>query len=142
MTEHHETDIKQESMAENDAEMDHFLELEKERLGLHVSITEPPLEMLGKLGTGGSGEVCLAVDSILGRSVAVKFLHKELRARSDQLERMIREAQAAAQLEHPNIVPIYSIGLSPTYGVYFTMKRLRGDSLRHLKDTSDHPDTL
>ena len=119
-------------MAENDAEMDHFLELEKERLGLHVSITEPPLEVLGKLGTGGSGEVCLAVDSILGRSVAVKFLHKELRARSDQLERMIREAQAAAQLEHPNIVPIYSIGLSPTYGVYFTMKRLRGDSLRHI----------
>ena len=132
MTEHRVTDGNQVSVDENALAMDRFLELEKERLGLHVSITEPPLEVLGKLGTGGSGEVCLAVDSILGRSVAVKFLHKGLRNRSDQLERMIREAQAAAQLEHPNIVPIYSIGLSPSYGVYFTMKRLRGDSLRHI----------
>ncbi|MBR4221557.1 MAG: SUMF1/EgtB/PvdO family nonheme iron enzyme [Victivallales bacterium] len=115
-----------------EAELRRFLELEKERLGLQIPVTDPPLEQVGKLGQGGIGEVSLAVDGILGRSVAVKTLHKDLRARSDQLERVVREAQTAAQLEHPNIVPIYSLGLSPKLGVFFTMKRLRGDSLRHV----------
>ena len=71
-------------------------------------------------------------DEILGRTVAVKTLHDELKEHPKLVERMIREAQAAAQLEHPNIVPIYALGVSPTKGVYFTMKRLRGDSLRHI----------
>ena len=55
-----------------------------------------------------------------------------MEALNREIERLVREAKAAAQLEHPNIVPIHSIGVSPSRGVYFTMKRLRGDSLRHI----------
>ena len=131
MTEHNEPEPDAPLDHEVDEEeLRHFLELEKERLGLQIPLMDPPLEMVGNLGHGGSGDVSLAVDGILGRSVAVKTLHKELRDRSDQLERVVREAQIAAQLEHPNIVPIYSLGLSAKLGVFFTMKRLRGDSLR------------
>ena len=131
MTEHNEPepDAPHDSEA-NETELRRFLEIEKERLGLHIDVSDPPLEMIGNLGHGGSGDVNLAVDGILGRSVAVKTLHKELRTRSDQLERVVREAQTAAQLEHPNIVPIYSLGLSSKLGVFFTMKRLRGDFFR------------
>ena len=113
-------------------DLTHFLEVERERLGLPIAIRDPSLEVIGELGMGGNGEVSLAVDGVLGRNVAVKTLHEDLRMRSDLLERVIREAQTAAQLEHPNIVPIYSLGFSPKHGVYFTMKRLRGDSLRHI----------
>ncbi len=133
MTEYNEPEPDAPHNPEMDeAELRRFLEYEKERLGLQIPVADPPLEMIGNLGHGGSGDVSLAVDGILGRSVAVKTLHKELRARSDQLERVVREAQIAAQLEHPNIVPIYSLGLSSKLGVFFTMKRLRGDSLRHI----------
>ena len=133
MTEHNapEPDAPHDPELE-EAELRRFLEFEKERLGLQIPVTDPSLELIGNLGHGGIGDVNLAMDGILGRSVAVKTLHKNLRDRSDQLERMIREAQTAAQLEHPNIVPIYSLGLSSKLGVYFTMKRLRGDSLRHV----------
>ncbi|MBQ7649791.1 MAG: serine/threonine protein kinase, partial [Victivallales bacterium] len=111
---------------------DSFYASEMKRLGLDIEIAEPHLNAIDKLGQGGSGEVTESYDEILGRTVAVKTLHDDLKEHPKLVERMIREAQAAAQLEHPNIVPIYALGVSPTKGVYFTMKRLRGDSLRHI----------
>ncbi len=119
-----------EHLAKQEAES--FYSSEIKRLGLNMEIAEPHLTAIDKLGQGGSGEVTESYDEILGRTVAVKTLHDELKEHPKLVERMIREAQAAAQLEHPNIVPIYALGVSPTKGVYFTMKRLRGDSLRHI----------
>ncbi|MBR6372734.1 MAG: SUMF1/EgtB/PvdO family nonheme iron enzyme [Victivallales bacterium] len=125
-------------MPENDnieqsrEELEAFYRIEAERLGLPNNFIEPELEKIGFLGAGSSGNVDLVTDKVLGRAVALKTLQSRLRMRSDYVERMVREAQAAAQLEHPNIVPIYSLGISPKLGVYFTMKRLRGDSLRHI----------
>ncbi len=117
---------------QDNPEAESFYTSEMHRLGLNVEIAEPHLTVIDKLGSGGSGEVTESYDEILGRSVAVKTLHDDLKEQPKLVERMIREAQAAAQLEHPNIVPIYALGVSPTKGVYFTMKRLRGDSLRHI----------
>ena len=119
-----------EHLAKQEAES--FYSSEIKRLGLNMEIAEPHLTAIDKLGQGGSGEVTESYDEILGRTVAVKTLHDELKEHPKLVERMIREAQAAAQLEHPNIVPIYALGVSPTKGVYFTMQRLRGDSLRHI----------
>ena len=58
---------------------------------------------------GGMGEVWRAYDATLGRSVAVKLLHEGVTDRGDR-ERFVREARAAAQLSHPNIVSIFDVG--------------------------------
>ena len=63
----------------------------------------------GKLGQGGMGEVYLARDTKLDRSVALKFLPQALWNEAEAQQRLIREAQAASKLDHPNIVTIYGI---------------------------------
>jgi WD40 repeat protein len=62
------------------------------------------------LGSGASGTVYLAYDSVLERDVALKVPNPGLVAGSKAAERFLREAKAAAQLHHPNIVPIFDAG--------------------------------
>jgi len=61
------------------------------------------------IARGGMGLVYRAYDTRLRRWVAVKVMHGDLSARPDFVERFFREAQAAAMLEHPNIVTIYDV---------------------------------
>ncbi len=82
----------------------------------------------GLIGAGGMGEVRAAHDRATGRTVAVKTV------RADQLgavalRRFAREARIQAQLEHPSIVPVYDVGVDASGSLYFTMKRIRGESL-------------
>jgi len=88
-------------------------------------------ELRTKLGAGGMGEVYLAHDEALDRSVALKILPADLAAKKDRMERFVREAKAAAALNHPNIAHIYEIGESA--GVNFiAMEFVDGDTLRQL----------
>ncbi len=88
-------------------------------------------KVLSKLGSGGMADVFLAEDEQLGRKVALKLLHERFAADPDFVERFRREAQAAAGLQHPNVVSVYDRG---AYGdtFYIAMEYLPGRSLKQL----------
>ncbi|MFN2555909.1 MAG: protein kinase [Nitriliruptorales bacterium] len=81
------------------------------------------------IATGGVAIVWRAHDIVLDRSVAVKLLHPHLTGDTTTVERFRREAQAAAQLAHPNAVAIYDTGLEDDL-VYLVMEYVDGPSLR------------
>jgi serine/threonine protein kinase len=85
-------------------------------------------EIIEELGRGGMALVYRARDRQLEREVAIKVLPFSLAFDAEFVERFQREARTAAQLEHPNIIPIYRVGRSGRV-IYFVMKYLRGGSL-------------
>lgn len=85
-------------------------------------------ELDQELGRGGMGIVYRATDRRLKRVVAIKLLPPELGFRGDIRSRFLREAQTAAQLNHPNIVPIYSVDEREGL-VYFVMACVDGPTL-------------
>ena len=83
------------------------------------------------IGAGGMGEVYRAADTKLGREVALKVLPAEMAADPERLARFQREAKSLAQLDHSNIVTIYSVEESE--GIHFlTMQLIEGQSLDRL----------
>jgi len=74
------------------------------------------------------GEVYLAEDTQLGRSVAVKFLPPELMADEQANKRLIQEARAAATLDHPNICAVYEVGEAEGRS-FIVMQYLEGKTL-------------
>ena len=85
-------------------------------------------ELDSEIGRGGMGIVYRAKDRRLKRTVAIKLLPPELAFRSDIKTRFLREAETAAQLSHPNIVPIYTV--DETEGlVFFVMAYVDGENL-------------
>ena len=83
----------------------------------------------GEIGRGGMGVVYNARDERLKRRVAVKVLPPELAFREEIRLRFLREAETAARLSHPHIVPIHSVGEGPDGLVYFVMAYVDGESL-------------
>jgi serine/threonine protein kinase len=87
--------------------------------------------IVGKIGVGGMGEVYLARDPALDRTVALKFLSAQCLADGDSKKRFLREARAAAQLNHPNIITIHEV--SEYQGrPYIAMEHVQGHCLGEL----------
>jgi len=88
-------------------------------------------EAISRLGSGGMADVFLAEDHQLGRKVALKLLHRRFAEDPGFVERFRREAQAAAGLQHPNVVSVYDRGeFDGTY--YIAMEYLPGRTLKQL----------
>ncbi len=88
-------------------------------------------KIIEKIGAGGMGEVYLAEDTELKRQVALKFLPPHLCQDEACRKRFTREAQAAAGLDHPNIVPVYEVGEFKGRP-FFAMAHIEGQSLREV----------
>ena len=88
-------------------------------------------EILGLLGSGGMGEVYRARESALRREVAVKVLPAFVSGNPDRLRRFEQEAQAAAALNHPNILAIYRFGVFEE-APYIASELLEGSTLREV----------
>lgn len=86
-----------------------------------------------RLGEGGMGVVYLARDRNLGREVALKSILPE-KMDDKRLARFVTEARITAQLEHPGIVPVHDLFISASGDVYYSMKRVQGQSLAEVLD--------
>jgi len=86
-------------------------------------------EIRSKIGAGGMGEVYLAQDTELGRTVALKVLPAELAVNRDRMLRFVQEAKAAAALNHPNVAHVYEIGEHDGLN-FIAMEYVEGKTLR------------
>jgi tetratricopeptide (TPR) repeat protein len=93
-----------------------------------VGRTVSHYQVLSLLGAGGMGEVYLARDPRLDRTVALKILPGQLAADPDRMQRFTREAKAASALNHPNVATIYDVGESD--GIRFiVMEHVEGETI-------------
>jgi serine/threonine protein kinase len=93
-----------------------------------VGRTVSHYQVLSLLGAGGMGEVYLARDARLDRTVALKILPSELAADPERMQRFAREAKAASALNHPNVATIYDVGESD--GIRFiVMEHVEGETI-------------
>ncbi len=87
------------------------------------------------LGKGGMGTVYLAEDPMLKRWVAIKVVTTYDEAREHAMARFRREAEISAQLNHPNVVTVFDVGMEPDVGPFLAMEYVEGKSLaKHIKD--------
>ncbi len=95
-----------------------------------LELPEARYHVVERLGIGGMGEVSATFDAKIGREIALKtMLTKAPEEMPLAQRRFLREARVQALLEHPAIVPVYDIGLGPDGMPFFTMKRVRGETL-------------
>jgi serine/threonine-protein kinase len=110
-------------------------------------MTDPKIPDIGKyrivelVGEGAMGVVYRATDSLLNRTVAIKVMNDAI-ARQDELRaRFLREAQAAASLQHPNVVSIYDLGEVEGH-LYIAMEYVPGADLETVVKDKEAPLTL
>jgi serine/threonine-protein kinase len=97
----------------------------------------------GPIGAGGRSVVHKVLDKTLLRYSAMKLLAPELKPYAAERQRFIEEAQIAAQLDHPNVVPIHELSVTESGDLYFTMKLVEGHTLHELLERLDnHPRTF
>ncbi len=103
------------------------------------SVVDGRYRILERIGSGGMADVWLADDSHLQRRVALKVLHDRYTQDREFVERFRREAEAAAGLQHPNVVAVFDRGdVDGTY--YIAMQYLEGRTLKQLIDAGLTPE--
>ncbi|MCG8380079.1 MAG: serine/threonine protein kinase [Proteobacteria bacterium] len=91
--------------------------------------------IMESIDEGGMGEILIAQDNELGRAVAYKRIHPHVAEVPSYLGRFIMEAQVTAQLQHPNIVPVYAMKVEEGKAAY-AMKLIQGKTLKDLIEES------
>jgi len=86
--------------------------------------------LIARLGAGGVGVVYRAEDTLLGRTTAVKMLHRELCTDQEVVQRFFNEARAESAMRHLGIVDIYAFGHHTDGAAFMVMEYLEGESLR------------
>lgn len=89
----------------------------------------PGYELQGELGRGGMAVVYSAIETNLGRQVAIKVVTAGTGDLDDQIERLENEARGMAALQHPHIVGLYRFGRTADGSLYYVMPLLPGGSL-------------
>ncbi len=103
------------------------------------SVVDGRYRVLKRIGSGGMADVWLADDTHLQRRVALKVLHSRFSQDREFVERFRREAEAAAGLQHPNIVAVFDRGeFEGSY--YIAMQYVEGRTLKQLIDAGLDPE--
>lgn len=121
------------------------------RSGEGTALEEVPgrYEQIGEHSRGGMGRILLVHDQSIGRDVALKELlpsdeeapgSTPERHSGAAVARFLREARLTGQLEHPGIVPVYEVGQRAGGALYYTMKLVRGKTLRGVLEETDSLD--
>ncbi len=97
--------------------------------GSQAVATGPRFRPVRPHARGGIGQVWVARDGELQREVALKVIQDRFANRADQRARFVLEAEITGNLEHPGIVPVYSLGHDPDGRPYYAMRFIRGESL-------------
>src|SRR6185295_752268 len=119
-----------------------FMEQPAFNLGMKMLSEEPegeslagkqigPYKIQSLLGRGGMGEVYLAQDNLLDRNVALKFISHKLTDDTWSKRRLIKEAQAVARLDHPNICAVHGFEEHDGYD-FIVMQYIEGETLASL----------
>ena len=108
-----------------------------------ISLPVGRFEVGGPISDGGRSTVHRIFDKTLLRYSAMKRLATELKPYPTERQRFIEEAQIAAQLDHPNVVPVHELSITDDGDLYFTMKLVEGKNLADLLQQLDnHPRTF
>jgi serine/threonine-protein kinase len=104
-----------------------------------IALDDSQYQVLGYIAKGGVGVVYKARDKNLGREVALKILRSDrVTSGAHVAERLVEEAQVGGQLQHPGVVPVYSIGIQKDGRPHFAMKLIKGSTFSQLlQDRSD-----
>lgn len=86
-------------------------------------------KVLGSIGRGGMGVVHQARDLRIHRTVAMKVIKTASQFSRENVLRFVDEAQLTGQLQHPNIIPLYELGIDELGEVFYTMKFVKGTTL-------------
>ncbi|MEQ8788832.1 MAG: protein kinase [Pirellulaceae bacterium] len=97
-----------------------------ERKGKQAPTTGADYDILTLLGEGGMGMVYAARQASIDRTVAVKTLKPDTAKDRQQRDKFLSEAVVTGDLEHPNIVPIYDVGMREDGSLFYSMKRVQG----------------
>ena len=104
----------------------------RRRLGIPEDERMTNFKNLHAIGLGGVGAVYAGNEPGTDREVAIKILRPQYRYSTERIESFVREVRATAQIDHPNVIPVYRFGVFEDEGVYFSMKRVRGETLRNV----------